>query len=81
MTRSWTMGGGSIGRRSAVNERVSATPFHGQERRTANTTHPGLLRLLSYAEIVLAGPVHVVRRRRKAEGNGFIDEGQGGKGT
>jgi hypothetical protein len=28
------------------------------ERRTPNTTHPGLLRLLSYAEIVLAGPVH-----------------------
>ena len=28
------------------------------ERRTTNTTHPGLLRLLSNEDIVLAGPVH-----------------------
>src|SRR6266403_1649017 len=60
------MGGGSIGRRSAASEpqcerrpRSMATPKKkGRERHTANTTHPGLLGLLSYAEIVLAGPVH-----------------------
>jgi hypothetical protein len=45
-----------------------------RERRTTNTTHPGLLRLLSYAEIVLAGPVHGQCGRKR-----FLDEGMGGK--
>lgn len=49
------------------------------ERRTANTAHPSLLRLLSDEDVVLAGPVH--RHDSRGE-EGLEDdfwEGRGGK--
>ena len=89
MTRSCTMGGGSIGLRSAASE-SERTPFHGhrkkkekkkiekwmRRRHTPNAAHPSLLRLLSYAEIIIAGPVHCRVGWGERE---FIYEGQGGK--
>ena len=49
------------------------------ERHTPDTTHPGLLGLLSYAEIVLAGPVHGRIVGRESREERLFDEGQGGK--
>jgi ATP sulfurylase len=50
------------------------------KRRTTNTTHPGLLRLLSNEDVVLAGPVHRHASRGEEGLEGMIFwEGRGGK--
>jgi hypothetical protein len=51
-----------------------------RERHTPNTTHPGLLGLLSYAEIVLAGPVHGLCRGKRMNQVG-ARKAREGKGT
>lgn len=51
-----------------------------EKERTADTTHPSLLRLLSYAKVVLAGPVHGWYSGGGESRKAVFDEGQqGGK--
>ena len=106
MTRSCTMGGGSIGRRSAGGgfDYSERTPMNGverrkkrkreekrykikhgntrnAERRTTNTTHPGLLRLLPNEKVVFTGPVHRCVRGGEGSKDGIFEGGGEGKGT
>jgi len=61
-TRSWTIGGGSIGRRSADKEEVKREPDRLLQLHTftSHTTHPSLLWLLSYNEIINSGSPRIV---------------------
>lgn len=86
MTCSWTMGGGSIGRRSATRRtHQSASVAANDESCTfpADTAHPGLFWFLAYYQIIDPATTGIVRNDDGAvmelrDGHdGFVEEGEG----